>query len=63
MTATSTNNPAPNAPATVTPITVMTAAAPIPASRKKRRMLMIAGPLVLVLAAGGWRLLVDGRAL
>lgn len=58
MTANSTNTPAANAPATVTPITpvAITPAAiphaPTPAPRNKRRVLMIAGPLVLLVAAG-----------
>ncbi|MDZ4311205.1 MAG: HlyD family secretion protein [Cypionkella sp.] len=55
MTAISTNSPAPNPPATVTPITAATI--PAPAPRKKRRVLMIAGPLVLLLAAGGYWLM------
>lgn len=58
MTASSTNTPAANtAPATVTPITPMTAPVPIPAPRNKRRVLMIAGPLVLLAAAGGYWLM------
>ena len=58
MTASSTNTPAANtAPATDTPITPMTAPVPIPAPRNKRRVLMIAGPLVLLAAAGGYWLM------
>lgn len=58
MTASSTNTPAANtASATVTPITPMTAPVPIPAPRNKRRVLMIAGPLVLLAAAGGYWLM------
>lgn len=58
MTASSTNTPAANtAPATVTPITPMTAPVPIPAPRNKRRVLMIAGPLVLLITAGGYWLM------
>ena len=47
-----------NAPATVTPITPAAAPQPTPpAPRKKRRVLMIAGPLVLLVAAGGYWLM------
>ena len=54
MTASSTNTPAANtAAATVTPLPPMTAQAP----RNKRRVLMIAGPLVLLAAAGGYWLM------
>lgn len=56
MTATSTNTPAANAPASVTPITPAVAIA-APPPRKKRRVLMIAGPLLLLVAAGGYWLM------
>ena len=49
-----------NSPATVTPITpavAAPAAGPTPAPRKKRRGLMIAGPVVLLAAAGGYWLM------
>ena len=57
MTANSTNSPAANAPATVTPITHATAPVPTPAPRNKRRVLMVAGPLVLLVAAGAYWLM------
>lgn len=59
MTATSTNTPAANANATITPINpvIAPAAAPTPPPRKKRRVLMIAGPLLLLVAAGGYWLM------
>ena len=57
MTANSTNSPAANAPATVTPITNATAPVPTPAPRIKRRVLMVAGPLVLLVAAGAYWLM------
>jgi len=55
MTSSSTNPAASVTP--ITPAIAAPAAAPVAAPRKKRRVLMIAGPLVLLAAAGGYWLM------